>query len=67
MVTGHLDLVQQLQPGIDLRSYFMEQVGSSAAQIHQGYCFCYFLPHHSMQLFINAFEGNSAWKRILIF
>lgn len=60
MVTGHLDLVQQLQPGIDLRSYFMEQVGTNAAQIHQGYYLCYFLPCYSVQLFIKAFGENSA-------
>lgn len=66
MVTGHLDLVQRLQPGIDLRSFFMEQVGRNAAQIHQGYCFRYCLPRHSVLLFINVFEGNLAWKRILV-
>jgi hypothetical protein len=58
MMTGHLDLVQRLQPGIDLRSFFMEQVGRNVAQIHQGYCFCYCLPHRSIQLFINAVEGS---------
>lgn len=66
MMTGHLDLVQRLQPGIDVRSLYMEQVGRNAAQIHQGYCFSYCLPHHSSQLFINAFEGLLAWKYILI-
>jgi hypothetical protein len=63
-MTGHLDLVQRLQPGIDMRSYFTEQVARSVPQIPRGYCFCYVLPYHSMQLFINTFKRNLAWKPI---
>ncbi|PNF19850.1 Caspase-2 [Cryptotermes secundus] len=36
MKTGHLDLVQQLQPGIDLRSFFLEQVPRNVAHVRQG-------------------------------